>query len=67
MKKLLTLIICIYSTIQLMAQDELRKVREGVREVKNTAREVKVATKETKTMTNEFKGNKEKDEASPAY
>ena len=49
-----------------MAQDELRKVREGVREVKNTAREVKVATKETKAMTNEFKGNKEKDEASPA-
>lgn len=66
MKKNLVLIICIYSTIQLMAQDDLRKLREGAREVKNTAREVKVATKETKAMTNEFKGNKEKDEASPA-
>jgi hypothetical protein len=66
MKKLFTLIICIYSTIQLMAQDDLRKLREGAREVKNTAREVKVATKETKAMTNEFKGNKEKDESSPA-
>jgi hypothetical protein len=66
MKKLLTLIICIYSTIPLMAQDDLRKLREGARDVKNTAREVKVATKETKAMTNEFKGNKEKDEASPA-
>lgn len=66
MKKLLIVIICSYSTIQLMAQDDLRKLREGAREVKNTAREVKVATKETKAMTNEFKGNKEKDESSPA-
>jgi hypothetical protein len=45
MKKLLTLIICIYSTIALMAQDDLQKLREGAREVKNTAREVKVAPK----------------------
>jgi hypothetical protein len=66
MKKSLTLIICIHSIIQLMAQDDLKKLRESVREVKNTAREVKVATKETKAMTNEFKGNKEKDEASLA-
>lgn len=66
MKKILIVIICSYSTIQLMAQDDLRKLREGAREVKNTAREVKVATKETKAMTNEFKGNKEKDESSPA-
>jgi hypothetical protein len=66
MKKALIIVTCIYSTIQLMAQDDLRKLREGAREVKNTAREVKVATKETKAMTQEFKGNKEKDEASPA-
>ncbi|HRG08491.1 MAG TPA: hypothetical protein PLJ08_07920 [Cyclobacteriaceae bacterium] len=66
MKKLLIVIIYSYSTIQLMAQEDLRKLREGAREVKNTAREVKVATKETKAMTNEFKGNKEKDESSPA-
>jgi hypothetical protein len=66
MKKALIIVTCIYSTIQLMAQDDLQKVRQGARDVKNTAREVKVATKETKAMVHEFKGNKEKDEASPA-
>ena len=64
MKKIILLLTVITTTT--MAQDDLRKLREGARDVKNTAREVKVATKETKAMTNELKGNKEKDEASPA-
>jgi hypothetical protein len=50
----------------IMAQNELRNVRQAVREVKNTAREVKVATKESKAMAKEFKGNNEKDSSSPA-
>ncbi len=53
-----------------MAQNELRKVagevRGTARDVKSTAREIKGATKESKAMANEFKGDKEKDEASPA-
>ncbi len=66
MKKTLILVTCIYSTIQLMAQNDLQKVRQGAREVKNTAREVKLATKETKAMANEFRGSGEKEAASPA-
>lgn len=66
MKNILIISIVLSTLIQAMAQDDLKKLREGAREVKNTAREVKVATKETKEMTNEFKGSGEKESTSPA-
>jgi hypothetical protein len=59
MMKFLTLIICIYSSTVLLAQNELRKPKEGTREVK-------ASTKETNAMSNEFRGIGEKEAASPA-
>jgi hypothetical protein len=66
MKILGILSITLLNLQSIMAQNELRNVRQAVREVKNTAREVKVATKESKAMAKEFKGNNEKDSSSPA-
>ncbi len=68
MKKVLFLFTLITTTA--MSQNEIRnavrEVRGTAREVKGTTREVKGATKESKAMVNEFKGNGEKDAASPA-
>lgn len=64
--KTLLLLLIIFNTTTIMAQNDLQKLRQGAREVKNTAREVKVATRESKAMASEFKGNQEKDESSPA-
>lgn len=50
----------------LMAQDDLRKVRQGAREVRGTTREVKGIVTDSKEISKELKGDRSANPESPA-
>jgi len=49
-----------------MAQDDLRKVRQGAREIRGTTREIKGTVTDSKAIANEIKGDRNKEPDSPA-
>lgn len=49
-----------------MAQDDLRKLRQGARDVRTTTREVKGVVTESKSLTNELTGSRDAETTSPA-
>lgn len=66
MKNALLTILFLILASNLMAQDDLRKVRQGAREVRGTTREVKGIVTDSKDISKELKGDRNQVPESPA-
>lgn len=66
MKNVLFTILFLILASNLMAQDDLRKVRQGAREVRGTTREVKGIVTDSKEISKELKGDRNEIPESPA-